>query len=112
MPAMVRGGADNSQIMTRDELLLASDERDVWSQRCLDWWSDGYRAGWAARDEVGGGVTVVDYNAADLARMQGEWADQARAAYAGLDAKRYPPNGREQFGDPRPGDFPGRGDRA
>lgn len=111
MPAMVRGGADDSQIMTRDEL-LASDERDVWSQRSLDWWSDGYRAGWAARDEVGGGVTVVDYNAADLARMQGEWADQARAAYAGLDARRYPPRGREHFGDPRPGDFPGRGDRA
>ena len=112
MPAMVRGGADDSRITTRDELLALSDERDVWSQRCLDWWSDGYRAGWAARDEVGGGVTVVDYNAADLARMQGEWADQARAAYAGLDAKRYPPRGREHFADPRPGDFPGRGDRA
>ena len=96
----------SSRTMTRE--IALSDERDVWSQRCLDWWSDGYRAGWAARDEVGGGVTVVDYNAADLARMQGEWADQARAAYAKLDAKRYPPDGREHFADPRPGDFPGR----
>ncbi len=33
-------------------------------------------------------------------------------AHADLELKRWGPGGREAFGDPRPGDFPGRGSIA
>jgi hypothetical protein len=50
------------------------------------------------------------------ADMAARWQQIARAAITGpdhadLEAERWGPGGREHFGDPRPGDFPGRGPR-
>jgi hypothetical protein len=47
------------------------------------------------------------------ADMAARWQQIARAAISGpdhadLEAERWGPGGREHFGDPRPGDFPGR----
>lgn len=36
-------------------------------------------------------------------------AQQGIVRDAGLELERWGPGGREHFGDPRPGDFPGRG---
>jgi hypothetical protein len=47
------------------------------------------------------------------ADMAARWHEIARPAthgptQAGLEAERWGPGGREHFGDPRPGDYPGR----
>jgi len=48
------------------------------------------------------------------AEMAEQWARAAAPvvhgqAYAELEERRWGPGGRAHFGDPRPGDFPGRG---
>ena len=50
------------------------------------------------------------------ADMAARWQQVARAAvhgpdHADLELERWGPGGREHFGDPRPGDFPGRAGR-
>jgi len=47
------------------------------------------------------------------AEMAARWNEIARTATHGpsqadLEAERWGPGGREHFGDPRPGDYPGR----
>jgi hypothetical protein len=83
-------------------LLEVSNERDLqlrlrlalgrWMYRAG--WSDGYAAG--RRDEA------ADRDAA--------WHAAAApiAAAGGLERRRWGPGGRRRFGDPRPGDYPGR----
>jgi hypothetical protein len=89
-----------------DEVLELSDERDQHDRRLLDAvrraYLDGYRDGHA-----------------DACREQDEnWRQTpplriaAGPAYAVLEQLRYGPGGREHFGDPRPGDFPGRRESA
>jgi len=85
-------------------VLAVSAERDRGHALALAYWADGYRHGWAARDQVGGGVVVVDYNAATLDQMRGEWASEARARFAETDRLRYPPGGRLSWLLPRLGD--------
>jgi hypothetical protein len=47
--------------------------------------------------------------------MDRRWVEIARPVarggpmFAELERKRWGPDGREHFADPRPGDFPGRG---
>jgi hypothetical protein len=59
--------------------------------------ADGYRAGYQQAD----------------ADQAARWNQAARAALGGpshaeLEQRRWGPGGREAFGNPRPGDFPGR----
>src|ERR1700691_2764463 len=54
----------------------------------------------------------VGYRQAE-ADMAARWQEIARPvirgpAHADLEVERWGPGGREHFGDPRPGDFPGR----
>jgi hypothetical protein len=76
----------------RDTALLAlSDERDRWLRRVHDAWKAGYQA------------ALDDAVVSSLARI---WP--APGHVSEIEQRRYPPDGREHFGDPRPGDYPGR----
>jgi hypothetical protein len=66
----------------------------------------------AYRRQVGREMYAAGYAAAE-ADMDARWNRIARAAVRGpshaeLEAKRWGPGGRAHFGDPRPGDYPGR----
>jgi hypothetical protein len=73
------------------ELLALSYERDLWLRRVLDAWREGYAA------------ALDDAVTASLARI---WPPPGHVTEA--EKRRYPPHGRERFGDPRPGDYPGQ----
>jgi hypothetical protein len=72
-------------------LLALSDERDAWLRRVLAAWAEGYQA------------ALSDAVVESLARIY-----PAPGHVPEIEKRRYPPDGREHFGDPRPGDFPGR----
>ena len=72
------------------ELLALSDERDRWLRRVLDAWRQGYQA--ALND------AVVE----SLLRIY-----PAPGHVSEIEKRRYPPDGREHFADPRPGDYTG-----
>jgi len=62
--------------------------------------------------QVGREMYEAGYAAAE-ADMDARWNRIARVAVCGpshaeLEEKRWGPGGRAHFGDPRPGDFPGR----
>lgn len=94
--------------MTPDEFLAVSDERDQWEARLqaaekaayqrghADGYKDGYEFGARFADTQWRRI-VPPANAKTLAE---------------LEHLRYGPGGREHFGDPRPGDYPGRRDAA
>jgi hypothetical protein len=71
-------------------LLALSDERDLWLRRVLDAWRDGYQA--ALND------AVVE----SLLRI---WPEPGHVTE--IEKRRYPPDGREHFAVPRPGDYAG-----
>lgn len=73
------------------EVLALSDERDLWLGRVLDAWRAGYEA------------ALGDAVAASLLRVFPLPGHVTEA-----EKRRYPPDGREHFADPRPGDYPGR----
>ena len=92
--------------MSPEEFLALSDERDQWGRLCADRERFAFATGRAlGRDE--------GYRKAH-AEMAGRWAAMARPvaraapSHAELEVRRWGPGGRERFGDPRPGDFPGR----
>jgi hypothetical protein len=69
----------------------------------------------AYRLQLGREMYQAGYRAAE-ADMAARWDRIARPAvrgpaHADLEAERWGPGGREHFGDPRPGDFPGRAAR-
>jgi len=71
----------------------------------LPGFAQGYGCGFAQGYEEG-----LQEARTELARS---WREMARKIarwepYAELEVLRYGPGGREHFGDPRPGDFPGR----
>ena len=74
---------------------------------CLAWWADGYRIGFEAGEQVGARRTAREWHVTaaglPLAAIGPLWAE--------LERRRWGPGGRLHFGDPRPGDFPGRDDR-
>ena len=86
-------------------LLAYSDEQDIWRTYALAMWREGYRIGFAGVDE---GRRV------DSAERDASWhaiaAPIARGGllHAELERRHWGPGGREHFGDPRPGDYPGR----
>lgn len=86
-------------------LLELSDERDRWHARVLDAYREGYRATELARADA----YTAGYVDGILGRKHLEH-DAVEAAR--IELARWGPGGREHFGDPRPGDFPGRGARA
>jgi len=93
--------------MTPAEFLALSGERDLARRLRHGYWAEGYRLG---RER--GWREGYEQAAADLGR---DWqaftrpTAQRLAAEHGLMLRRWGPGGREHFGDPRPGDFPGRG---
>jgi hypothetical protein len=83
-------------------VLNLSDERDQWRRLAWQLWADGYAAAELARaDDYARGLADGAYC---RKRAQQDLVEAAR-----LDLLRWGDAGREHFGDPRPGDFPGRG---
>jgi hypothetical protein len=83
-------------------ILTLSDERDQWRRLAWELWRDGYDAAEHARsDDYARGLADGAYS---RKRAQQDLVEAAR-----LDRLRWGDRGREHFGDPRPGDFPGRG---
>jgi hypothetical protein len=70
----------------------------------LDWWADGYRIGFEAGQEIAARRTAREWHVTaaglPMAAIGPSWAE--------LERRRWGPGGRAHFGDPRPGDFPGR----
>jgi hypothetical protein len=74
----------------RAELLALSHERDLWLRRVLDAWREGYQA------------ALSDAVVESLLRVY-----PAAGHVSEIEKRRYPPDGREHFADPRPGDYTG-----
>ena len=83
--------------MTPQEAIEAAELVEAETRYCLQLGREMYQAGYRQAE----------------ADMAARWHEIARAAIRGpsqadLEAERWGPGGREHFGDPRPGDFPGR----
>jgi hypothetical protein len=89
--------------------LALSDERDLALRLRHGYWREGYRLG----REHGWRDGYEQARAEQEAAWQEVAAKIARSAsapsFAELERRRWGPGGREHFGDPRPGDYPGRG---
>jgi hypothetical protein len=73
--------------------LAESAERDLWHDHALAMWVDGYLACLAElADLIGGRIFPPSPSP--------------------LDVLRWGPGGRAHAGDPRPGDYPGKGEAA
>jgi hypothetical protein len=87
---------------TQADILTLSDERDLWLRRLLNSERAAYVAGYA------------DGRADERVEADRAWAAQPlqrvsdRAELAELEQLRWGPGGREHFGAPRPGDYPGQ----
>ena len=68
--------------------------------------ADGYRAGCEHGYAIGYAAAEADMAAAW--RAVADPVARGGPEYAELEERRWGPEGREHFGDPRPGDFPGR----
>jgi hypothetical protein len=90
----------------RELLLALSGERDAHLALRLVAWRDGYQAGRADGCDDGRRAEARERDrawnavAAPIAR--------GGPSFAELERRRWGPGGREHFGDPRPGDYPGR----
>ena len=87
------------------ELLELSDERDQWQQRL----GDEFRAGFA----IGHALGVDEGRRLEADERDRAWSRAAGVIIRGetydeLERRRWGPGGREHFGDPRPGDYPGQ----
>lgn len=81
-------------------VLALSDERDQWERLIEQAWRDGYRAAEQAHaDDYSAGVTD---GVLARKRAQHDIVEMART-----DVAQWGPAGREHFGEPRPGDYPG-----
>jgi hypothetical protein len=97
------------------ELFAVSDERDQWQLRLEGEYRTGYDVGYAVGVEVGRRQVLAEETAARravAARVAGARPGTRYKAFAEVQARRWGPGGREHFADPRPGDYPGRGDAA
>ena len=85
-------------VQLRAAFLERSDERDQWLRRTLSGWADGYRAGFESGRTVGYGQAVTDWKVTvGTLVLDGP-------AYAEMDRRRYPPDGRLSWIILRPGD--------
>jgi hypothetical protein len=88
-------------------LFALSDERDTWMRRL----GDEYRLGW----KIGYATGVEEGRRREAAERDRAWNLIARpvsrggVTHAETERRRWGPGGRLRFGDPRPGDYPGRG---
>jgi len=86
-------------------ILAISDERDKWRRLAWELWHDGHQAAELAHaDDYARGLVDGAYC---RKRAEHDLVEAAR-----LERLRWGEGGRAHFGDPRPGDFPGRGVRA
>lgn len=76
-------------------VLALSDERDQWRRLAWQLWHDGFEA--------------AQHNAVTES-LSRAWPGPRYVSE--IERARYGPLGREHFGDPRPGDYPGRGVRT
>lgn len=83
-------------------LLEISDERDLWLDRLHAAERAAYERGYTDGDTAGyaRGARLMEATAPVL--------DPAAPSLTELERRRWGPGGRQRFGDPRPGDFPGR----
>lgn len=95
------------------EVMACSDRLDAALARKLAAELAGYRRGFADGQADGyrrGRQDEADQWFMSLAPARLAARHAARSpGYAELEALRWGPGGREHFGDPRPGDFPGTG---
>lgn len=87
------------------ELLELSAERDQWER----WAHAMWREGWQAAERAHADDYNRGYVDGILARKHAQH-DLVEATR--IDVLRWGPSGREHFGDPRPGDYPGWGGAA
>jgi hypothetical protein len=87
-------------------LLAWSDERDLYRRLMLDRWRQGYRLGREDGWRAGYEAACRD-QAASWRAVAGPVA-RSGPSFAELERRRWGPGGRAHFGDPRPGDYPGR----
>ena len=92
------------------ELIELSDERDAWQARLGVEYRLGYAIGHALGVDEGRRLEAEERDAA-WNRIAGPIA-RGGDSYAELELRRWGPGGREHFGDPRPGDYPGRRESA
>jgi hypothetical protein len=83
-------------------LLDRWDEHGTWMRRLGAAWREGYRAAEQAHAD--------DYSAGYVDGLLGRKRLEHDAVEAArIELARWGPEGREHFGDQRPGDYPGRG---
>ena len=91
------------------DILALSAERDAWERPASPGNEEAYLSGYRAGVEQGRALEAADRDAAHrvmAARIL------RHPLGAELDARRWGPGGRAHAGDPRPGDYPGRGEAA
>jgi hypothetical protein len=108
---MLRQATDPVPLADAAAVLDRSDERDVELQRILTAWREGFLRGLEVGMQEGRRQAAEEESA-----QRREAAGLVAKATAGpshteLELRRWGPGGREHFGDPRPGDFAGQGDR-
>lgn len=95
------------------EVMACSDRLDAALARKLAAELAGYRRGFADGQADGyrrGRQDEADQWFMSLAPARlAAWRAARSPGYAELERRRWGPGGREHFGDPRPGDFPGTG---
>jgi hypothetical protein len=90
--------------MTRAEWLAVSAERDLWLRRLLAAEQEAYERGRARGVEEGRRDALAEEAAQ---RREAAGLMPAGLSHAELERMRWGAAGREHFGDPRPGDYPG-----
>jgi hypothetical protein len=85
-------------------LLELSDERDTWLRWGLGMWRNGFYEGRAEGIAEGRALEVAEQDEAHRAMAARILRHEP---FTELERRRWGPGGREHFGDPRPGDFPG-----
>ena len=92
-------------VSTVAALLALSDERDTWMRRLLAAERAAYARGYDDGFRVGGEGLFARRRAWPPVVITGP-------SFAELERRRWGPGGREHFGDPRRGDYPGRREGA
>jgi hypothetical protein len=73
-------------------------------------WLDGYR--WGCLHGHALGYADAEREMAAAWHAVADPASRGGPSHAEIECRRWGPGGRDRFGDPRPGDYRGRGDAA
>ena len=93
--------------MEPNEIAALIDPAAEWKYRralCREAYDTGHADGW----EAGRRALLDELAEAQRIACGPATAALASPAHADLESRRWGPGGRARFGDPRPGDFPGR----